>query len=105
MPIIIELPKCSVCNAEYKDGQVIAGVRIGHEVASDGLTLLNPGTYHEGHYDCVVSALGPELTLAAIAAGRLASRKDAMALGVVKDPATGALVPVEQPGPKPQIIL
>jgi hypothetical protein len=101
MPFIIELPKCGVCSAEYKTGEVVAGVRIGYEVdPKNRLLLINPGTYYEGHYDCVVDALGPVETLKALQAGILPTRPVAMEGGVMPDPATGLLIKVDQPGPK-----
>ena len=53
---------CALCGREYDYGEVMCGVRF-------------PDGYYEGHYDCVVKAMGPERTLEAIQSGQLPTRQ------------------------------
>ncbi len=87
MPLIIELPHCAICGQDYLNGEIIAGVRFGHTEApslggNQPALLIDPGQYYEGHYDCVVEAMGPALTLEAIQNSKLPPRDIAMLMGV-----------------------
>jgi hypothetical protein len=82
MPLIIELPHCFICGEDYKNGEIMAGVRFGHtEVPAangNGWILTEPGEYFEGHYDCIIEAMGPVRTLEAIQNSKLPPREIAM---------------------------
>jgi hypothetical protein len=52
---------CQYCDQHYKYGDTISGVRLDYLEDPETRELVEPGTYYEGHYQCVVKALGPRL--------------------------------------------
>jgi hypothetical protein len=80
MPQIIQLPKCSLCDKDYVNGDQVSGVRLGAKrnpkwVNTKGPTdepeFSDPGKYVEGHYECVLKALKAEEQLEALHAGQM----------------------------------
>lgn len=64
---------CNVCHEPMRTGQLFSGVRHSKAppLTEEGVRVSDEG-YFEGHYNCVVKALGPEETLLAIQQKRLA---------------------------------
>lgn len=64
--------KCMVCHKVMMSGQLHTGVHRSDAPAfnEDGARVSDDG-YYEGHYLCVVQALGPEEAMKAMQEGRL----------------------------------
>ena len=63
---------CSLCGAPILSGHLVSGVacRDAPPLNAEGERISNVG-YYEGHHACVVQALGPDETYAAMGDGRL----------------------------------
>lgn len=55
------LAHCQYCDLDYIYGDTLSGVRLDYVVDPKTRELMEPGVYYEGHYACVVQALGPRL--------------------------------------------
>jgi len=63
---------CPLCGKEYVSGHLVAGVFTAKAppLSPEGTRVSDEG-YYEGHYACVVEALGEKETLKAVQQGRL----------------------------------
>lgn len=83
---------CGVCKEEILSGQLVSGV-----AASDAPALNEDGgrisdeKYYNGHYACVLEALGPEETLKATREGRLPNLDPAVLIDGCLPTALGGL--------------